>query len=118
MSGGRKMAVGDVDRDALLALGAQAVGDQREIEVPAAGPMRARIGLERRELVVEQRPRLMEQPADQRRLAVVDAAADDQTDERPCRMRLQNPIGLRERGLGAVAHQKYPSRFFSSMDDG
>ena len=30
--GGREVAVGDVDRDALLALGAQAVGQQRQVE--------------------------------------------------------------------------------------
>ena len=31
----REVAVGDVDRDALLALGAQAVGEQREVDVPS-----------------------------------------------------------------------------------
>ena len=31
----REVAVGHVDRDALFALGAQAVGEQREIDVPA-----------------------------------------------------------------------------------
>ena len=32
-------AVGDVDRDALLALGAQAVGEQREVDVAVAAPL-------------------------------------------------------------------------------
>ena len=36
---GREVAVRDVDRDALLALGAQAVGQQRQVEVPL--PLRA-----------------------------------------------------------------------------
>jgi hypothetical protein len=31
-----EIAIGDVDGDALLALGAQAVGEQREIDGPAA----------------------------------------------------------------------------------
>ena len=33
---GREVAVGDVDRDALLALGAQAVGQQRQVRVVVA----------------------------------------------------------------------------------
>ena len=36
----REVAVGDVDRDALLALGAQAVGQQREVERAVAAPSR------------------------------------------------------------------------------
>ena len=47
----REVPVGDVDRDALLALGAQAVGEQREVDVVAlAGP------LDRLVLVLEDRP--------------------------------------------------------------
>ena len=61
-------AVGDVDRDALLALGAQAVGEQREVE-----PVDAAL-LDVRELVGEHGLGVVEQAADQRRLAVVDAA--------------------------------------------
>ena len=36
----REVAVRDVDRDALLALGAQAVGEQREVDVPPFAPCR------------------------------------------------------------------------------
>jgi hypothetical protein len=39
------------------------------------------VRLESRELVVEHLPRLVEQPADQRRLAVVDAAAGDKAQQ-------------------------------------
>jgi len=56
---GGEVPVGDVDRDALLALGAEAVGEQREVLEP-----RLLIGHEG--LGVEQ------QAADQRRLSVVD----------------------------------------------
>ena len=63
-----KRAVGDVDRDALLALGAQAVGEQREVE-----PVDAAL-LDVRELVGQHGLGVVQQPADQRRLAVVDAA--------------------------------------------
>ena len=58
---GGEVAVGDVDRDALLALGAQAVGQPREVGGGA-------------ELVGHQRLGVVQQAADQRRLAVVDRA--------------------------------------------
>ena len=41
--GGREVAVGDVDRDPLLALGAQAVGQQRQVERALAAAALARL---------------------------------------------------------------------------
>ena len=70
-----KRAVGDVDRDALLALGAQAVGEQREVE-----PVDAAL-LDVRELVGQHGLGVIEQPADQRGLAVVDAAGGGEPQE-------------------------------------
>jgi len=67
-----EVAVGDVDRDALLALGPQPVGEQREIRVVLAAV--AAGAFDGRELVGEDRLRIEQKPADQRRLAVVDAA--------------------------------------------
>ena len=72
-------AVGDVDRDALLALGAEAVGEQREIDVAVAAALRRLLDV--LHLVDEDLLRVVEQPADQRRLAVVDRAARDETEE-------------------------------------
>ena len=67
-----EVAVGDVDGDALLALGAQAVGQQRQVDLgvaaPAAGP------LDGGELVLEDALRVVQQAADERALAVVDRA--------------------------------------------
>ncbi len=68
----REVAVGHVDRDALLALGAQAVGQQGEVDVLVATPPADRLDVG--ELVLEDRLRVVEQTADQRGLAVVDAA--------------------------------------------
>ena len=79
---GREIAPGDVDGDALLALGGQPVEQQREIERLALGAVAARVGGERFELVVEQQAAIVEQPADQGRLAVVDAAAGDEPEQR------------------------------------
>jgi hypothetical protein len=68
----REEAVGDIDRDPLLPLGAEAVGEQRQVrEVVAA---LAADALDRRELVDEQRLRVEQQAPDQGRLAVVDRA--------------------------------------------
>ena len=65
-------AVGDVDRDSLLALRAEAVGEQRQVDVVVPTPA-ARV-LDVLQLVGEDLLRVVEQPADQRRLAVVDRA--------------------------------------------
>ncbi len=69
---GGEVPVGDVDRDVLLPLGPQAVGEQREVDVALAPPLAGVLhGLE---LVLEDRLRVVEQAPDQGALAVVDAA--------------------------------------------
>ena len=78
---GREEAIGDVDRDALLALGGEAVDQQREVELAALRADLLRVGLERGQLVLEDHLRVVEQPADQRALAVVDAAAGDEAQQ-------------------------------------
>jgi hypothetical protein len=93
----REEAVGDVDGDALLALGGQAVDEQREIEVVALRAETARIVGERGELVVGQRVRCVQQAADQRALAVVDAAAGDEA---------QQVLDARRRFVRFARHQK------------
>ena len=69
---GREVAVGDVDRDPLLALGAKAVGEQREVNRPGI-PVLRRL-LDRMHLVFVHRLRIVEQPSDQRALPIVHAA--------------------------------------------
>jgi hypothetical protein len=77
----REITVGDIDRDALLALRAEAVDEQREVDLGPLRSMLPAVGLERGELVVEDLPRLVQQPADQGRLAVVDAAAGEEAQQ-------------------------------------
>jgi hypothetical protein len=75
---GVEIAIGDVDRDPLLALGLQAVDEQREIHfAPGRAPLAAVRG-HRGELVLEDLLRVVQQAADQRALAVVHAAAGDE----------------------------------------
>ena len=69
-AGGGGVAVGDVDGDALLALGPQPVGDEGQVDLADAAALRGRG--DRLELVVEELAGVEEQAADQGRLAVVD----------------------------------------------
>ena len=70
-----EIAVGDVNGDALFALGLQAVDQQGEVDVVADGAEFAGIALQRRHLVVEDQGALVKQAADQGRLAVIDRPA-------------------------------------------
>ena len=75
----RRVAVGDVDRDALLALGPQAVGDEGQVDLAQTAPFRR--GLDRGQLVVEELAGVEEQPADEGALAVVDRADGGEPEE-------------------------------------
>ena len=88
-----EVAVGHVDGDALLALGAQAVGEQRE--VGGGQPAVAADPLDGVELVGEHRLGVVEQATDEGGLAVVDRPGG----------------GEAQQGR----HQKYPSFLRSSM---
>ena len=97
-----EVAVGHVDGDALLALGAQAVGEQREIE--AVGGEVARRLADAGELVFVDALGIVEQAADQRALAIVHAARGGEAQEFGLRGGVQ-PLG----GFGAQVlhrHQK------------
>src|SRR5262249_36932909 len=98
---GHERAVGDVDRDPLLALGAQPVGEEGEVHVAVAAAQRGRLDV--LELVGEDLLRVVEQPAEQGRLAVVDRAGGDE----PQQLGLHHLLG--------DGHQKYPPRLRSSM---
>ncbi len=78
---GREEAVGDVDGDALLALGLQAVDQQRHVERFAGGAEARRILGESRELVFVEQLAVVEQAADQGRLAVIDRAAGEEAQQ-------------------------------------
>ena len=91
----REVAVGDVDRDALLALGLEAVGEEGEVDRLAA----AGLGLERVELVGEDGAAVEQEPPDQRALAVVDRSCREEA-KRPARARRRVVVAQRE------SHQK------------
>ncbi len=70
-----EVTIGNVDGDSLLALGRQAVGDERQIEIR---PCHGRCLANGFELIGVNRPGVVEQPADERRLAVVDRPDGDE----------------------------------------
>ena len=104
-----KKPIGDVDGDALLALGFETVDEQGEIEILAGRTVARRILGERGELIFENQFRIVEQPPDQSGLAVIHRAAGDEA---------KQILGLAgsQRALETEVHQKYPSRFFFSID--
>ena len=67
---GGEVAVGHVDGDALLAFGAQAIGQQRQVHLAVA--VAATGARHCRQLVFEHRLGVVQQSADERALAVVD----------------------------------------------
>jgi hypothetical protein len=78
---GAEVAVGDVDGDALLTLGAQAVGEQREVDAAAGGALFDGVAADGGELVLVDLAGVVEEAADEGALAVVDAAAGEQAQE-------------------------------------
>ena len=92
-AGCRRIAVGDVDGDALLALGSQAVGDEGQVHaIDPASPARRSNGFE---LVVEELLGIAQEAADERRFSVVD---------RPDRGEAQQIRARRRLGAGVLGH--------------
>src|SRR5208282_1462558 len=104
---GCEVTIGDVNRDALLALGFEPIDKQREIDVILDRSEFLRVALESGELVVEDQFLLVKQSPDERGLAVIDRTARQETQGGKGRLGL-----LCEREF----HQKYPSRFFFSIE--
>jgi hypothetical protein len=80
---GREVAVGHVDRDALLALRLEAVGEQGEVDQADATVLRG--GLHRVDLILVHRLRIVQQPPDQRALPIVHAAGGADAEQRAVR---------------------------------
>ncbi|MNX90770.1 hypothetical protein D3C86_1228300 [compost metagenome] len=113
---GGKEAVSHIDGDALLALGAQAVDQQGEIQFVTLGAEFFRVGFELAKLVLEQRLGLIQQAADQGALAVVDTATGDEAQQLLVLLLLQVGRQVVIACIGDRVHQKYPSCFFFSME--
>jgi hypothetical protein len=102
---GGEVAVRHVDGDALLALGREPVGEQREVD---AAVVEALALLERGELVLEDHARVVEQAADERGLAVVHRADGDEAAELLAPVLLEVALDVRRDQVlfVEVRHQK------------
>ena len=80
---GGKKTPGYVDRDALLALGLQPVDQQGKIDILVDSAVTLRVFCERHKLIFEDEFRIVQQPADQGGLAVVDRTAGDEAERDP-----------------------------------
>ena len=80
-----KKTVGNIDSDALLALGLKPIHHQRQINIFTGGTEFGAVAGDCGKLVVEQRVLLKQQPPDQRRLAIVNTATGEET--QMCRAR-------------------------------
>ena len=79
---GREIAIRDVDGDALLALGLEAVGEQGKVDLAGAGGADLlAVALHGGELVLVDHLGVVQQPADERALAVIDAAAGEEAQQ-------------------------------------
>ncbi len=112
---GREIPVSHIDGDALLTFGTQTIGEQRKIDRPR-GAVDAAL-LHRSELIFVDGLGIVQETPDQRRLAVVDATSRGEAKKLGVQVVLKKS---REGVLWAVLHgsrhQKYPSRFLSSME--
>lgn len=86
---GREIAIGHVDGDALLALGLQAVHQQRQIELFALGADAFAVAVQRRQLILVDLAGIVQQAANQGAFAVVDAAAGQKAQQALVLLRVQ-----------------------------
>jgi len=120
-SAGREIAVGDVDGDALLALGRKTVDQQGKVDPGAVDVLPPGRRLHGRELALADQLGIVEQAADERALAVVDVAAGNEAQESLAlggrEILLQAALDRPHERAGIErAHQKYPSCFFLSIE--
>ena len=110
-SGSGEEAVGHVDGDALLALRLQPVDQQRKIDILLDSAVALGVFGERHKLIFKDEFRVVQQPPDQGGFAVVDRSAGDEAEKILGRHAFHGRLSV------SGKHQKYPSRFFFSIDD-
>src|SRR5260370_24461919 len=110
--GGGKIPVSDIDGDALFPFRPQAIRQQREIE--RAGRLIYRRLARRRDLVLIDALRIVEQPPDQRGLAVIHAARGREPQQLLLLVLPQKRVDAAR--FEDPSAQKYPSRLFISMN--
>ena len=86
---GGEIAIGHVDGDALLALGLQAIHQQRQVQFFALGAVALAVVVQRRELIFIDLAGIVQQTANQGAFTVIDAAAGQKTQQALVLLRVQ-----------------------------
>ncbi len=94
----------------------QAIHQQRQVHLVAGGAVLLAVLLEGLHVVVEDHVRVVQEPADERALAVVHAAAGDEAQQFLLLVQAQIGFDVAADEFLLAGHQKYPSRFFCSME--
>ena len=102
----REEAIGDIDGDALFAFRRQPVDQKGEVQLVALRSHLLRIGFQRRQLVLEDQLGFIEKPPDQGRLAVIHAAAGNETQQRFLFLGLEIAVDIGSDEVGLMCHQK------------
>ena len=79
--GGREITIRHINRDALLTLFFQTVGQQRRIESATGGPVDGRVLFDFGQLIFVDHFRIVQQATDQGTLAIVDATTGQKTQQ-------------------------------------
>ena len=96
-------AVGDVDRDALFALCGQTIDEKGEVDLRSLGADLLAVRLEGFQLILEDHLAVIEQPPDQRRLAIIHRPAGDEAQHGLMLVRFKIGVDiLRDQGVGLV----------------
>ena len=103
---GREEAIGDIDGDALLALGGQSIDQKGEIDLAALGADALGVRLQSRHLIFEDHFGIIKQPPDQGGLAVIDTAAGDEAEQALMLMLQQIGVNIGADEIRDVGHQK------------
>ena len=103
---GSKETIGDIDRDALLALGGQAIDQKGEVDVLALCADFPGIILQRGQLVLEDHLGIIQKAADQRRLAIIHRTTGDEAEQGFVLMLLEIGGDIRFNQFIIEAHQK------------
>jgi len=104
----REIAVCHVDGNALLALCLQAVHEQGEVNGATRGARLHTVRLDGIELVFVDHLGVVQQPADERALAVVDAAAGEQAQQFLALVLCQISVDVRADEIRLVRHRDEP----------
>ena len=114
-----EIPVGNVDRDPLLPLRLKAIHQERQVHPVALRAGGLAVPADGVQLILVDQFGIMQQPPDQRALAIIDTAAGEKAQDSLALVLLEVVADVAAafgQLRSGARHQKYPSRFFCSID--